>query len=83
MVDQRRRQWPTITSALGQSIMLSSVSGAGIESVTRRTVQQSENTVQLPNVVSMAGQRQRLWINIETASICECHVFAQSIQQTQ
>ena len=32
---QRRRQWPSITSALGQCIVLSSVSGAGMESVTR------------------------------------------------
>ena len=44
------------------------------------------NTRQSPNAVSMLGQRQRLWVNIETAS-GECHVFvdvlAQSIHQTQ
>ena len=43
------------------------------------------NTRQSPNAVSMLGQRQRLWVNIETAS-GECHVFAdvlaQRIQQT-
>ena len=38
-------------------------------------MQQSENTVQSPNAVSM------LWGNIET-TLVECHVFAQSIQQT-
>ena len=44
-------------------------------------MQQSEKTVQLPNAVSMTGQRRRLWDNIETVLV-ECHVFAQSIQQT-
>ena len=29
----------------------------------------------------MTGQCRRLWVNNETASV-ECHVFAQSIQQT-
>ena len=43
-------------------------------------MQQSENTVQSPNVISMTGQRRTLWVNIETALV-ECHVFAQSIQQ--
>ena len=47
-------------------------------------MQQSENMVQSPNALSMSGQRQRLWVNIETA-LGEFHVFAQSIdlQQTQ
>ena len=44
------------------------------------------NSRQSPIAVSMLGQHQRLWVNIETAS-GECHVFAdvlaQSIQQTQ
>ena len=35
-----------------------------------------------PNAVSFSGQRLGLWVNIETA-LGECHVFAQSIQQTQ
>ena len=43
-------------------------------------MEQSENTVQSPNAVSITGQRQRLWVNIETALV-ECHVFAQIIQQ--
>ena len=30
MLAQRRRRWPTITSALGQCIVLSGVSGAGV-----------------------------------------------------
>ena len=38
--------------------------------------------VQSPNAVSMTGQREWLWVNIETA-LGECNVFAQSIQQTQ
>ena len=81
MLAQRRRQWSTITSALGQCIVLSGVSGAGIESVTRIVsgMQQSENTVQSRNVVLMSGQRRRLWVSIETA-LGECRVFAQSIQ---
>ena len=32
-------------------------------------MQQSENLVQSPNAVSMVGQRRRLWVNIETASV--------------
>ena len=36
----------------------------------------------ITNAVSMSGQRRRLWFNIETA-LDECHVFVQSIQQTQ
>ena len=63
---QRCRRGPCITSASGQCIVLSGVSGAGMESVTR-IMQQSENTKQSPNVVSMTGQRRRLWVNIETA----------------
>ena len=45
-------------------------------------MQQSENMVQSLNAVSMSGQRRRMWINIETA-LGECHVVAQSMQQTQ
>ena len=79
---QRRRRWPIITSALGQCIVLSGVSGAGMESVTRITMQRFENTVQSPNAVPISGQRRRLWFNIET-TLSESHMFAQSIQQTQ
>ena len=65
---------------------MGSVSGAGMENVTRMKIQQSANTVQSPNAVSMSGQRRRLWVNNETA-LCEYHVFAdvlvQSIQRTQ
>ena len=75
MLVQRHKQVPSITSALGQCIVLSSVSGAGMESVTCITMQQSENTVQSPNAVSMPGQRRRLWVSIET-TLGECHVFA-------
>ena len=81
---QRRRQWSSITSALGQCIVLSGVSGAGIESVTSIVdpMQQSENPVQSTNAVSLSGQYRRLWVNIETA-LGEWYVFARSIQQTQ
>ena len=44
-------------------------------------MKQLENTVQSPNAVSMTGQRRRLWVNFKTALV-ECHVFAQSLQQT-
>ena len=30
MLAQRRRQWPSITPALGQGVVLSGISGAGI-----------------------------------------------------
>ena len=55
MFAQRRRQWPSITSALGQCIVLSGVSGARMESVTGIVtgMQMSENTVQSPDAVSM------------------------------
>ena len=36
----------------------------------------------ITNAVSMTGQPQRLWVNTETALV-ECHVFAQSVQQTR
>ena len=67
LLAQRRRRCPRITSALGQFIVLSGVSGAGMESVPRITMRQSENTVQSPNAVSMSGQRRILWVSIETA----------------
>ena len=45
-------------------------------------MEQSEKTVQSHNAVSMTAQRRRLWLNFETVLV-ECHVFAQSIQQTR
>ena len=45
MLAQRCRRWPSITSAFGQCTVLSGVPGAGIESVTRITMQKSANTV--------------------------------------
>ena len=41
---------------IGQCIVLPGVSGTGMESVTRIKRQQSENTVQSPNAVSMSRQ---------------------------
>ena len=41
-----------------------------------------ENTEHSPNVVSMLGQRQRRWTNIETA-LGECSVFAGSVMLNQ
>ena len=81
MLAQCRSRWPSIASALGQCIVLSGVSGAGMENVTS-IMQQSESTIQSPDAVLMTGLRRTLWVNIETA-LGECHVFAQSIQQTQ
>ena len=82
MLAQRRGRWLSITSALGQCIVLSGVSGAGIESVTRITMQQTENMAQSPNAISMSGRWRRLCVNIEKA-LGECHVFVQSIQHSQ
>ena len=48
MLAQLRRWWISITSVLGQCIVLSGVSGAGMESVTRITLLQSENTYNHP-----------------------------------
>ena len=53
---------------MGQCIVLSGVSGAGILKVNS-IMQQSEKTVQSPNAVSMTGQRRRLWVNIETVLV--------------
>ena len=39
MLAQRRRRWPSISSGLGQCIVLSGVSGAGMEIITRITMQ--------------------------------------------
>ena len=74
ILSQRRRRWPSITSALGQCIVLSGVSGAGIECVTHLTMQ-SDNTVQSPNAVSLSGLRRRLWDSIETA-LCLRKVYS-------
>ena len=68
MFAQRRRRWPSITLALGQCIVFSGVSDAGILKVTS-IMQQSEKTVQSPNAVSIKGQRRRLWVNIETVLV--------------
>ena len=55
MLARCRGQWPSITSALGQCIVLSGVSDAGMESVIHivTPMQLSENTVQSPNAVSL------------------------------
>ena len=73
MLAQRRSRWPSNTSALGQCIVLSGVSGA---KMLRR--HQHNAAVSKHGTIT---QCQRLWVNIETALI-ECHVFAQSIHQT-
>ena len=64
MLALRRRQWPSITSALGQCIMLVGVSGAGILNIIS-VMKQSKNTVQSPDAVSMTGQRRRLWVTLK------------------
>ena len=59
---------------MGHSIVLSGVSGAGMLKHHQHNAA-VRNTVQSPNGVSM-------WVNIETALV-ECHVFAQSMQETR
>ena len=83
MLAQRRRRCPALHQHWANVSCYLFLSGVRMESVTRKQLmQQSENTVQSPNAVLKSGQRERLWVNIETA-LGECHVFAQSIQQTQ
>ena len=72
MLAQRHRRWPSIKSALGQYV--SYYLGSGFwrredESVIRIGMPQlhSANTGQLPNAVSMSGQRRRHWAIIKTA----------------
>ena len=78
MLAQRRRRWPSITSELANvsCYLRSRFSGDGGEKRhphSNATV--PTNTGQSPNVVSMLSQRQRLWVNIESA-LGECHVFS-------
>ena len=68
MLVQRRRRWPSITSALGQCILLSGVSGAGIGSVTRKTMRQSENTVQSPMLFQF-WTIVEFWVNFERTEV--------------
>ena len=63
MLAQRRKWWPSITSALGQCIVLSGVSGAGILKVTSR-MQQSEMLFQLRASVEDCGSTlKQYWLN--------------------
>ena len=57
--------------SIGQCIVLSGVSDAGILMVTSIVIpmQQSEKTVQSPDAVLITGQRRRLWVNIETVLV--------------
>ena len=65
MLAQRRRRWPNIISALGQCIVLSGVSVDGLESVTRITMQQSENTVQLPMLFQWRASVEDCWSTLK------------------
>ena len=67
-------KWLSITSALGQCIVLSGVSDAGM-------LKRHQHNAAV-NAVSTTGQRRRLWASIETV-LGEFHVFAQSTQQTR
>ena len=82
MLAQHGRQWPIITSDWANVSFY--LVKSGMESVTHIVtgMQQSENSVQSPDAVSMSGQRRRLWVNIETA-LGKYHVSAQSIRETQ
>ena len=81
MLAQRRRRWPSFTSVLGQCIVLSGLSGAGMLKRQQHNAT-AEYTIQSPNAVSITCQRRRLWVSIETALV-QCHLLAQSIQQTR
>ena len=76
MLAQRRRRWPSITSELANvsCYLRSRFSGDG-GGKRHPHSNATANTGQSPNVVSMLGQRQRLWVNIESA-LGECHVFS-------
>ena len=82
MLAQRRRQWPSITSSLGQCIVLSCVSGAGIESVSVEdcgsTLKQHWVNTTCPRKVYIRpsdglvlGQRRRRLTSIEPAIGCD------------
>ena len=63
LLAQRRRRWPSITSALGQCIVFSEKWPFWWQGTVRANAGQS------PNSVSMLGQRRKLWVNIETALV--------------
>ena len=70
MLAQRRRRRPCITTALGQYIMLSGVSGTGMDSVTRITMQQSETRYNHPmlfqcraSVENCGSTLKQHWVN--------------------
>ena len=63
-----RQHWDNVSCYLGSGIS-GDLGGKRHRHVVRA------NTGRSPNVVSMFGQRRRLWVNIETA-LNECHMFA-------
>ena len=77
MLAKSRRRWPSITSALGKSIVLSSVSGAGVESITHITMQQSEKITQCcrTSVEHCGSTLKQHWVN----ATCLCKVYSRPI----
>ena len=57
MLAQRRRRWPSITSALGQCIVLSGVSDPLMLKLSQHNAAIRKH-VQSPNAVSMTVERQ-------------------------
>ena len=78
---QRRRRWPSITSALGQCIVLSGVSCAEIlkrhqhYAAVRRHGTITQCCFNDGPASKTVGQHE--------TELIECHVFAQNIQETQ
>ena len=64
------QQWANVLCYMGRCTR-------GVE---RHPITILDNTGQSPDAVPMLGQRQRLWVNIET-ELGECHVFADVLAQ--
>ena len=69
MLAERHRWWPSITSALGQCIVLSGVPCAGILMVTS-IIQQSEKTLRA-SVEDCGSTLKQYWLN----DTCLCKVY--------
>ena len=77
MLAQQHRRWPSITSALGQRIVLHGVSEILKRHQHNRAFRKHGKITEYS---FNDGPASKTVVNIET-SLVECHVFAQSIQQ--
>ena len=80
MLAQRRRQWPSITSAIGQCIVLS---GKCIWRRVGKRHPHNNAAVSKHSTISQCcfnvGPASKKWVNIGTA-LGECHVFADMLR---